>query len=57
MINHRIAIKKLLEKDFTIYHVGILEKDAPLSFPFIIIEMSGERRAMRSRFITFSIFI
>ena len=57
MYNKRIAIKKILEKEFTVYNIGILEKTAPLSLPFVILKMTGERRAMRSCFITFSVFI
>jgi len=57
MCNKRIAIKKVLAKEFTVYNIGILEKTALLSLPFVILEMTGERRAMRSCFITFSVFI
>jgi len=53
----RTAIKKVLEKEFTVYNVGILDKEAKLTLPFLILGMSGERRAMHSCFITFSIFI
>ena len=57
MINKRIAIKKILEEEFPVYHIGILEKEAQLSLPFVILEMTGERHIMRSRFVTFSVFI
>lgn len=53
----RIAIKKLLEKEFTVYHVGILDDSAILTLPFLILEMTGEHRTMRSHFVTFSIYI
>ena len=57
MYNKRIAIKKMLEKEFTVYHSGEIEGGGRLNFPFVILEMTGERQLMRSRFITFSVFL
>ncbi len=53
----RKAIKKVLEKEFTVHNIGVLDKNATLDLPFVILEMNGLRRAMRSAYLTFSVFM
>lgn len=57
MINKRRAIKKVLEDEFTVYDIGILDKDAYLSLPFVVLSIIEERHLMRSHFITFSVYV
>ena len=57
MYNRRIAIKRILEEEFTVYHSGEIEGNAHLNFPFVILELTGERQPMRSHFRTFSVFL
>ena len=57
MLNKRVAIKKVLESKFNVYHSGELSGKAHMNMPFLILEMTGERHIMHSHFITFSIFI
>jgi len=57
MISKRSAIKKILETKIPVYNSGVLEKDAKQKPPFLILEMTGERQAMKKHLITFSVFI